>query len=141
MRSPCGPVNTRNPTVRPGSHRPAFPPGAALDASRSLVCRGYDPCGRGAVAPNEGEDGMTDQRGRPVVQPGGLGPGVEQRQVDVGDVSLTVAEAGIGGRPLLLVHGFTGSKEDFGDWIDTFADEGWWVIAPDLRGHGDSEQP
>lgn len=56
-------------------------------------------------------------------------------------VDLAVIEAGTGGRPLLLVHGFTGAKEDFGDWIDAFADDGWWVVAPDLRGHGESDQP
>jgi pimeloyl-ACP methyl ester carboxylesterase len=59
----------------------------------------------------------------------------------VGPVCLEVLEAGQGGRPLLLTHGFTGAKEDFGDWIDTFADQGWWVVAPDLRGHGGSDQP
>ncbi len=59
----------------------------------------------------------------------------------VGSVRLDVLEAGRGGRPLLLTHGFTGAKEDFGDWIDAFADEGWWAIAPDLRGHGSSDQP
>lgn len=59
----------------------------------------------------------------------------------VGPVRLEVIEAGTGGRPLLLTHGFTGAKEDFGDWIDAFAAEGWWVVAPDLRGHGDSDQP
>src|SRR5262245_19569861 len=59
----------------------------------------------------------------------------------VGAVRLEVLEAGEGGRPLLLTHGFTGAKEDFGDWIDRFADEGWWVVAPDLRGHGGSDQP
>ncbi|MCU1370702.1 MAG: putative hydrolase or acyltransferase of alpha/beta superfamily [Ilumatobacteraceae bacterium] len=59
----------------------------------------------------------------------------------VGPVRLEVIEAGVGGRPLLLTHGFTGVKEDFGDWIDAFADEGWWVVAPDLRGHGDSDHP
>lgn len=59
----------------------------------------------------------------------------------VGPVRLEVLEAGEGGRPLLLTHGFTGAKEDFGDWVDAFADEGWWVVAPDLRGHGGSEQP
>ncbi|WP_426571638.1 alpha/beta fold hydrolase [Aquihabitans sp. McL0605] len=59
----------------------------------------------------------------------------------VGPVQLQVLEAGEGGRPLLLSHGFTGAKEDFGDWMDAFAAEGWWVVAPDLRGHGDSDQP
>lgn len=61
--------------------------------------------------------------------------------VPVGPVDLAVAEAGRGGRPLLLVHGFTGAKEDFGDWLDRFAAEGWWAVAPDLRGHGASTGP
>lgn len=59
----------------------------------------------------------------------------------LGPVDLSVAEAGRGGRPLLLVHGFTGAKEDFGDWLGRFADAGWWAVAPDLRGHGASSQP
>jgi pimeloyl-ACP methyl ester carboxylesterase len=50
-------------------------------------------------------------------------------------------EAGAGGRPLLLVHGFTGAKEDFGDWIEPLAERGWHVVAPDLRGHGASDHP
>lgn len=52
----------------------------------------------------------------------------------------SVAEAG-SGEPLLLVHGFTGAKEDFADFLDGFADRGWHVVAPDLRGHGASEAP
>lgn len=63
------------------------------------------------------------------------------RRVVAGDVELALLEAGAGGRPLLLCHGFTGAKEDFGDFIDAFAAEGWWVVAPDLRGHGASDQP
>lgn len=63
------------------------------------------------------------------------------RRPGSGPVALATAEAGEGGRPLLLVHGFTGAKEDFADWIDPLADAGWWVVAPDLRGHGDSDQP
>lgn len=66
------------------------------------------------------------------------GAGTPTRPVDLGDVVLEVAEAGTGGRPLLLVHGFTGAKEDFGDWFERLADAGWWVVAPDLRGHGGS---
>jgi pimeloyl-ACP methyl ester carboxylesterase len=61
---------------------------------------------------------------------------------DGGDgVELSVAEAGVGGRPLLLVHGFTGAKEDFRDAIGPLADAGHWVVAPDLRGHGASGHP
>ena len=64
-----------------------------------------------------------------------------ERTLHVHGVDLVVAEAGEGGRPLLLVHGFTGAKEDFGDWWEALAAEGWWVLAPDLRGHGASAKP
>jgi 2-succinyl-6-hydroxy-2,4-cyclohexadiene-1-carboxylate synthase len=55
-----------------------------------------------------------------------------------GAVELWIREAGAGGRPLLLVHGFTGSGEDFADHLDGLAGEGWHVVAPDQRGHGDA---
>jgi 3-oxoadipate enol-lactonase len=58
-----------------------------------------------------------------------------------GAMTLSVAEAGHGGRPLLLVHGFTGAKEDFTEWLDALAELGWHAVAPDLRGHGTSHQP
>jgi pimeloyl-ACP methyl ester carboxylesterase len=70
---------------------------------------------------------------------------VNERTLEVagfgGPVSLSVAEAGAGGRPLLLVHGFTGAKEDFTDHLDPLAERGWHVVAPDQRGHGASDQP
>src|SRR5438067_10860899 len=59
----------------------------------------------------------------------------------VGEIDLEVAQAGEGRRPFLLVHGFTGAKEDFTDWLDPLAERGWHAVAPDLRGHGGSEQP
>lgn len=52
----------------------------------------------------------------------------------------SVLEAGAG-EPLLLLHGFTGAKEDFADFIDVFADRHWHVVAPDHRGHGSSDHP
>jgi pimeloyl-ACP methyl ester carboxylesterase len=64
-----------------------------------------------------------------------------ERLVRVGDVQLAVAEAGAGQRPLLLVHGFTGAKEDFTPWLEPLAEAGWHAVAPDLRGHGASSQP
>jgi len=54
---------------------------------------------------------------------------------------LEYAEEGAGGRPFLLLHGFTGAKEDFADHLDRWADRGWHVVAPDLRGHGGSSAP
>src|ERR1700722_14526530 len=64
-----------------------------------------------------------------------------ERLVRVGDVQPAVAEAGAGQRPLLLVHGFTGAKEDFTPWLEPLAEAGWHAVAPDLRGHGASSQP
>ena len=64
-----------------------------------------------------------------------------ERHVIVGDLSLSIAEAGAGQSPLLLVHGFTGAKEDFTPWLYRLAVSGWHVVAPDLRGHGLSAKP
>jgi len=62
-------------------------------------------------------------------------------RVDLGGVRLAIAEAGTGGRPLMLVHGFTGAKEDFSDFLEPLAERGWHAVAPDLRGHGASDHP
>jgi len=61
--------------------------------------------------------------------------------IHIDDGPVAIDEAGAGGRPLLLVHGFTGARLDFADHLDHLADAGWWAVAPDLRGHGGSFQP
>jgi pimeloyl-ACP methyl ester carboxylesterase len=66
---------------------------------------------------------------------------MDERTISVGSVELAVAEAGAGGRPFLLLHGFTGAKEDFTDFLDRLADRGWHAVAPDQRGHGESSKP
>jgi pimeloyl-ACP methyl ester carboxylesterase len=66
---------------------------------------------------------------------------VQERDVQAGSIRLAVVEAGEGGRPLMLVHGYGGAKEDFGEVLDRFAALGWHAVAPDLRGHGHSEYP
>ena len=64
------------------------------------------------------------------------------RVIDIGDHGrLAIDEVGEGGRGLLLVHGFTGGRIDFADHLDALADAGWWAVAPDLRGHGESWHP
>ncbi len=42
--------------------------------------------------------------------------------------------------PVILVHGFNGSRQDFRTLADELQKRGCAVIAPDLRGHGDSTQ-
>jgi pimeloyl-ACP methyl ester carboxylesterase len=66
---------------------------------------------------------------------------ITERRVNLGDAELSIAEAGEGQRPLLLVHGFTGAKEDFTHWLDELADLGSHAVAPDLRGHGQGSKP
>jgi 3-oxoadipate enol-lactonase len=66
---------------------------------------------------------------------------VTDRVVDVGEVQLAITEAGQGGRPLMLVHGYTGAGSDFEDFVERLADLGWHVVTPDLRGHGGSSKP
>lgn len=51
---------------------------------------------------------------------------------------LATIEGGAGGAPLLLVHGFTGAKDDFAEHVEPLAAAGWHVVVPDLPGHGDS---
>src|SRR3954452_23831695 len=68
--------------------------------------------------------------------------GIDVRDIEVKDgIHLNIAEAGRGGRPFLLVHGFTGAKEDFTEWLDQLADQGWHAVANDNRGHGASSKP
>jgi pimeloyl-ACP methyl ester carboxylesterase len=66
--------------------------------------------------------------------------GARPRSVALGDVRLAYEDRGTGGRPLVLVHGFTGSRDDFADVADALADLGRLVVL-DQRGHGDSSKP
>jgi pimeloyl-ACP methyl ester carboxylesterase len=57
-------------------------------------------------------------------------------------VELAYREAG-SGRPLILLHGFTGNGAHMLERgpARAFAQQGYRVILPDLRGHGDSAKP
>ncbi|HEX4978975.1 MAG TPA: alpha/beta fold hydrolase [Acidimicrobiales bacterium] len=67
------------------------------------------------------------------------------RRVLAGDVELAILEglppAGRAGRPLLLLHGFPAAKEDFAGHLDSLGDLGFHAVAPDQRGHGESDKP
>lgn len=63
------------------------------------------------------------------------------RTVDLGDVSLHVVDAGDGGRPIMLVHGFTATADEVAGIVEPLAGAGWHAVAPDLRGHGRSDRP
>jgi pimeloyl-ACP methyl ester carboxylesterase len=59
-------------------------------------------------------------------------------RIDLGDISLAVEERGAGEPPLVLMHGYTGSKLDWVDVVDHFA-TARRVITYDHRGHGESD--
>ncbi|HUR23223.1 MAG TPA: alpha/beta hydrolase [Acidimicrobiales bacterium] len=63
------------------------------------------------------------------------------RTADLGEVSLHLVDAGEGGRPILLVHGFTATSDEVAGVIEPLAELGWHAVAPDLRGHGRSDAP
>ena len=61
----------------------------------------------------------------------------ESRHVSVNGVELAFEELGSGSTPLVLVHGFTGSRDDFSGQVAALG-ERFRVVTLDLRGHGDS---
>lgn len=60
------------------------------------------------------------------------------RVAEVRGVSIAFAHAGVGGYPLLLLHGWPETKRIWWRNIGALATAGFEVIAPDLRGFGDS---
>ena len=55
------------------------------------------------------------------------------------DLSLAYLHEGIGGYPLLLIHGYPETKRIWWRNIKPLASAGYEVIVPDLRGYGDSD--
>jgi pimeloyl-ACP methyl ester carboxylesterase len=66
-------------------------------------------------------------------------PGIELRRIRVGDVVLNVALAGQG-EPVLLLHGWPQTWFEWREIMPNLAPH-YRVIAPDLRGLGDSSRP
>jgi acetyl esterase/lipase len=63
---------------------------------------------------------------------------VHRAQVDHG-LSLAYLREGVGGYPLLLIHGYPETKRIWWRNIEALAAAGYEVIVPDLRGHGESD--
>lgn len=79
------------------------------------------------------EEDMVNDTALPIVA------GVSHRQVDIGQISMHVAEAG-SGPPLLLVHGWPQNWSCWRRVVPLLADR-YRLIMPDLRGHGWSDAP
>ena len=63
---------------------------------------------------------------------------IHRAKVD-GDLELAFIREGVGGYPLLLVHGYPETKRIWWRNIRPLVEAGYEVIVPDLRGYGDSD--
>jgi len=63
---------------------------------------------------------------------------IHRAEVEPG-LSLAFIREGVGGYPLLLLHGYPETKRIFWRNIRPLAEAGYEVIVPDLRGYGDSD--
>ncbi len=64
----------------------------------------------------------------------------EVRRADVAEgLNLAYLHEGVGGFPLLLVHGYPETKRIWWRNVKPLAEAGYEVIVPDLRGYGDSD--
>jgi pimeloyl-ACP methyl ester carboxylesterase len=85
---------------------------------------GYDPARRPPQPATPAPDAFTIHR------------------ADVADgVQIAYVREGVGGTPLLLLHGYPETKRIWWRNIRALADSGFEVIAPDFRGMGDSGHP
>ena len=67
---------------------------------------------------------------------------VENLNIKVNDVEIAYSRWGKGNdKQIMLIHGWTGFKGLWKDFAPTLAEKGFDVVAPDLRGHGDSAKP
>lgn len=65
---------------------------------------------------------------------------VRHRFVETNGIRMHVAEAGVG--PLVvLLHGFPETYSSWRHQLQAFAAEGYHVVAPDLRGYGQTDRP
>jgi pimeloyl-ACP methyl ester carboxylesterase len=81
-----------------------------------------------------------DRRLRPAQAPTPPPDAFAVHRAEVRDgLSLGFVREGIGGRPLLLVHGYPETKRVWWRNIAPLAAAGFEVIVPDLRGYGDSD--
>src|SRR5665213_1594209 len=63
-----------------------------------------------------------------------------ERRVKLGELTFNVAEIG-SGDPVILLHGWPDSWHLWRDQMESLAKSGHRVIAPDLRGFGESDSP
>jgi pimeloyl-ACP methyl ester carboxylesterase len=67
--------------------------------------------------------------------------GVRSRRLVANGIDFAVDEAGEGDTVALLLHGFPESRAAWHRQLPALAQLGWRVVAPDLRGYGETSRP
>ena len=67
--------------------------------------------------------------------------GVSTGRVNANGLAFAIDEAGAGPDVALFLHGFPESRLSWRHQLPALADLGWRVVAPDLRGYGESARP
>ena len=66
---------------------------------------------------------------------------VSGREIEAGDLTFSCREAGIGGEPILLLHGFPETSYMWERLMTLLADAGYHCLAPDQRGYSPAARP
>ncbi|MDB5471189.1 MAG: epoxide hydrolase [Caulobacter sp.] len=66
---------------------------------------------------------------------------IRTRQIEANGLTFTIDECGEGDNVALCLHGFPESRFSWRYQLPLLARLGWRVVAPDLRGYGDSSRP
>src|SRR5918997_5276997 len=66
---------------------------------------------------------------------------VRDQRLSANGLTFAVDEAGEGDTVALLLHGFPESRESWRGQFPALAALGWRVVAPDLRGYGQTSRP
>ena len=63
------------------------------------------------------------------------------RLIDANGLTFAVDEAGAGDAVAILLHGFPENRSSWRHQLQPLAELGWHVVAPNMRGYGDSSRP
>ena len=63
------------------------------------------------------------------------------KTIKINGLNFAIDECGEGENIALLLHGFPEARQTWHKQMPIIAKQGWKVIAPDLRGYGDSDKP
>lgn len=99
-------------------------------------------CGADEPAGPAGEVQVADTvpEAAPETEPSPV-PGVRFRFIETNGIRMRTAEAGDEGPLVLLAHGFPESWYSWRHQLTAIADAGYRVVAPDMRGYGETDAP